>query len=71
MLRGLQPGSTAAEPVQSSYGWHLLHLEGTRPFEPPPFEQVREGIRRMLIAQASRARVDALKAAARIELPGQ
>jgi len=25
----------------------------------------------MLIAQASRARVDALKAAARIELPGQ
>lgn len=70
-LRDLQPGSTTAEPVQSSYGWHLLHLDGTRPFEAPPFEQVREGIRRMLIAQASRARVDALKAAARIELPGQ
>lgn len=71
VLRDLPPGSTAAEPVQSPYGWHLVHLEATRPFEPPPFEQVREGIRRMVIAQASRARVDALKAAARIELPGQ
>ncbi|MBX3725663.1 MAG: peptidyl-prolyl cis-trans isomerase [Xanthomonadales bacterium] len=70
VLRDLQPGSTSAEPVQTPYGWHLVHLQDVRPFEPPPFEQVREGIRRMLIAQASRARVDALKAAARIELPG-
>lgn len=71
VLRGLPPGTTSADPVQTPYGWHLVHLQAVRPFEPPPFEQVREGIRRMLIAQASRARVDALRAAARIELPGQ
>ena len=67
-LRTLQPGQTTAAPVQTSYGWHVIHLRGTRPFTPPPFEQVREGIRRMIIAKANRAAIEALKSQAQVEI---
>lgn len=67
-LRELVPGQSTAEPVQTSYGWHVIHLHQTRPFQAPAYEHVREGIRRMLIARSTRATVDALKAQARIEI---
>jgi peptidyl-prolyl cis-trans isomerase C len=67
-LRTLQPGQTTPVPVQTSYGWHVIHLRETRPLTMPPFEQLREGIRRMLVANASRAAVVALKERARIEI---
>lgn len=67
-LQTLQPGQSTPVPVQTAYGWHVIHLRETRPLTMPPFEQVREGIRRMLVANASRAAVLALKERARIEI---
>jgi peptidyl-prolyl cis-trans isomerase C len=67
-VRALQPGQTTTAPVKTDYGWHVIRLRETRPFTPPAFEQVREGIRRMLIMQASREAVAALKEGARIEI---
>lgn len=67
-LRSMQAGQTTPVPVQTQYGWHVIHVLGQRAFTPPPFEQVREGIRRMLVASDTRAEVDALKAKARIEI---
>lgn len=67
-LRQLEPGQTTPVPVQTAYGWHLIHLADTRDFTPPPYEQVREGIRRMLLARETRAVIDGLKAQARIEV---
>lgn len=67
-LRSLEPGQTTSAPVQTAYGWHVIHLHETRPFTPPTFEQVREGIRRMIIAKATRAAIDALKSQSRIEI---
>lgn len=67
-LRGLAPGQVTPVPVQTGYGWHVIHLRETRPFTPPAFEQVREGIRRMLVANASRAAVLELKERAQIEI---
>lgn len=67
-LRGLAPGQTTAEPVQTQYGWHVIHLRATRSFQPPDFEQVREGIRRMLLANGTRAAVESLKEQARVEI---
>jgi peptidyl-prolyl cis-trans isomerase C len=64
----LQPGQTTPVPVQTSYGWHVIHVRETRPLTMPPFEQVREGIRRMLVANASRAALIGLKDRARIEI---
>lgn len=67
-LRGLRPGQTTIEPVQTPYGWHVIHLRETRPFQAPSFEQVREGIRRMLVARSTRELVDALKTESRIDI---
>lgn len=67
-LREIQPGQTTPVPVQTAYGWHVIHLLDQRPFTPPAFEQVREGIRRMLVSRHTRAAVDALKERARIEI---
>jgi peptidyl-prolyl cis-trans isomerase C len=67
-VSGLQAGQTTPVPVQTSYGWHVIHVRETRPLTVPPFEQVREGIRRMLVANASRAAVVGLKERATIEL---
>lgn len=70
-LRDLQPGQTTPVPVQTPYGWHVIHLRDTRPFETPALEQVREGIRRMLMARSTREAVDALKQQAQIEIVQQ
>jgi peptidyl-prolyl cis-trans isomerase C len=67
-LRTLEPGQTTPVPVQTAYGWHVIHARETRPLTMPPFEQVREGIRRMLVANASREAVVGLKERARIEI---
>jgi peptidyl-prolyl cis-trans isomerase C len=33
-----------SEPVQSSFGWHVIRLDGRRPAVQKPFEEVRESI---------------------------
>lgn len=33
-----------SEPVQSSFGWHVIRLDGRRPAVRKPFEEVRESI---------------------------
>ncbi|MCK9488905.1 MAG: peptidylprolyl isomerase [Xanthomonadales bacterium] len=68
VLPGLEAGQTAAEPVQTAYGWHVIHVQASRPFQPVPYEQVREGIRRMLVAQQGREIIESLKAQATIEV---
>jgi peptidyl-prolyl cis-trans isomerase C len=67
----LEPGSTTAAPVQTTYGWHVIHLRAKRPFTFPAFDDVREGIRRMLVAKATREAVEALKEKANIEIVAQ
>lgn len=68
VLRELEDGQTAPEPVQTAYGWHVIHVQATRPFQPVPYEQVREGIRRMLVAQQGRSIIESFKAQATIEV---
>lgn len=70
-LAKLEVGATTTAPVQTSYGWHVIHLRADRPFTLPPFEEVREGIRRMLVSQATRAAVDSLKEKSQVEIVAQ
>lgn len=67
-LRDMDAGQSAPAPVQTAYGWHVIHVRDTRPFSPAPYEQVREGIRRMLVAQQGRSLIESLKAQATIEV---
>jgi len=67
--QSLTDGQVSPQPVQTGFGWHVFRRVGSRPFSPPPFEQVQEGARKQLIEQNIKAHVDALRAKAKIELP--
>jgi peptidyl-prolyl cis-trans isomerase C len=69
-IRALKKGELSAEPVQTSYGWHVIQVvdERTPPF--PPFEQVSEQIKESLIGKARDALIDELRAKAKINKTG-
>ena len=68
--KSLQDGELAQQPVQTQYGWHVVKRLASRPYTPPPIEQVREGAKRQLEAQMLRDRIKALREKAKIVLPG-
>ena len=42
----LADGDISPAPVRSAFGWHVFQRAGSRNFTPPPFEDVRDGIRK-------------------------
>lgn len=44
----LQPGAWTPQAVSTEFGFHVALLRAKRPFNAPPFDQVREGIRTTL-----------------------
>jgi peptidyl-prolyl cis-trans isomerase C len=69
-LAALKPGETSKAPVQLAQGWGLVHLTSAAAVPPPPFEQVKENIRRMLARRAGDERIAQLRAKAKIETVG-
>jgi peptidyl-prolyl cis-trans isomerase C len=61
-LHQLEDGQLAPAVVQTSFGWHVMRRAESRPFSPPPLDQVREGARRHLMEQAVAEHVQALRA---------
>lgn len=70
VARDLQDGQLADQPVQTQYGWHVVKRVASRPYAPPPIEQVGEGARRQLSEQMLRERIKALREKAKIVAPG-
>lgn len=65
----LPDGQVAPLPVQTSYGWHVVKRQASRPFTPPAFDDVKEGARKQLQEKALAEQVKALRAKAKIEFP--
>lgn len=65
-LNELSPGDSTTEAVKSGLGWHLLYLDQTVPFTPPPFESVAGQIRASLESRQARDWVQTLLADAKI-----
>ncbi len=63
----LPDGGISAAPVQTRFGWHVFQRVASRPFAPPPFEDVREGIRKQAGDEFLEEKIAALRARARIE----
>jgi peptidyl-prolyl cis-trans isomerase C len=70
-LRTLADGSTTPDPVLSRHGWHIIRLNATAPGQVLPYDAVRPKIAQALEkaawTRASRAFVEMLAKAARIE----
>jgi hypothetical protein len=68
-LAGMKNGETTKVPVKTEFGWHVIHLDIANPFTPPPFEQVKEGIRRSMLMKIGQQRLEKLREQAKVEYP--
>jgi peptidyl-prolyl cis-trans isomerase C len=62
------PGSYTKAPVQTQFGFHVIKVEDKRVKQPPPFDQVKEQIRSLVLREAYVKLVDDLKAASDVEI---
>ena len=66
-LVALKKGEFTREPVKSNFGWHVIRLEDTRPLAPPPLDQVREQVKRMVQQKQLETYLDGLAKGMKIE----
>ena len=66
-VSGLKVGEYTQEPVQTQYGWHVIQLLGTRPVNPPAFDQVKQRLVQVVQAKKFRAYTDDLMKQAKVE----
>ncbi len=64
----LEPGAYTSVPVKTQFGWHIIKVEDRRDTPPPPFEQVAEQIRRVLLQEQYLALIQEARAATEIEV---
>ena len=65
-LQALKSGETSKIPVQTQYGWHVLHVGAISPFVPPTFDQLKDSIRETLLSQLSDQRLVRLRDDAKV-----
>ncbi|MGA9335565.1 MAG: peptidylprolyl isomerase [Rudaea sp.] len=66
-LMGLKNGETTKVPVKTQFGWHVVHLDISNPFIPPPFDQVKQGILRSMQGKIGQQRLAKLREQAKVE----
>jgi peptidyl-prolyl cis-trans isomerase C len=69
-VRKLEKGKFTEEPVKTQFGYHVILLEESRPIEAPPIESLKPQLSQQLQQQNVRKQLDALKAAAKIDVVG-
>ncbi|MFT3905208.1 MAG: peptidylprolyl isomerase [Steroidobacteraceae bacterium] len=63
----LKKGEITQAPVQSQYGWHVIQLEETRDYTPPPFDSVKDRVEQIVQQKKWKAYVEQLTKTAKIE----
>ncbi|MGL6113099.1 MAG: peptidylprolyl isomerase, partial [Rubrivivax sp.] len=66
----MEKGKFSDEPVKSQFGYHVIQLEDTKPIEPPALDDVKPQLSQQLQQQNVKKHLDALKAAAKIDVVG-
>jgi peptidyl-prolyl cis-trans isomerase C len=66
----LDKGKFTTEPVKTQFGYHVILLEDSKPIEAPSLDEVKAQLTQQLQQQAVKKQVEALKAAAKIEIAG-
>ena len=67
-VKALEKGKISEEPVVTSFGYHVILLEDSRPIEPPPLEGIKTGLTQQIQQQNLMKHLDDLKAKAKIEM---
>ncbi len=69
VLANLRNGESTKVPVKTEFGWHVVHLDISNPFTPPPFEQVKKGILGSMQVKIAQQRLAKLREQAKVEYP--
>jgi len=67
--QALAVGAYTKEPVQTQFGWHVIKVEDKRAKEPPAFEQVKDGVRSLVVRDKYFALVKQLRADTTVDIP--
>lgn len=66
VLAPLKAGDTLKEPLQVPQGWAILHVTSVDAITPPPYDQVKDNIRRVLARRQAEKHLTDLRDAAKI-----
>src|SRR5262245_45547607 len=67
-VSALEKGQFTDEPVKTQFGYHVILLEDEKPIEAPPLDDVKVQLTQQIQQQNVKKHMDALKAAAKIEV---
>jgi peptidyl-prolyl cis-trans isomerase C len=67
----LQKGELSATPVKSNFGYHIIEVIDIRPRPFPPFEQVKEQLRKEMLTTSRDALITKLRDESKIEKIGE
>lgn len=59
---------TVSVPVQSQFGWHVIKVEDKRKQPAPPFEEVKEQVRQMVMREKLTETLEMLKSKYKVEI---
>jgi len=66
-LTKLKKGQTTETPVQTQFGWHVIHLDDERAMKIPSFDEAKPQLQQMMRNQMVQKAVSDLRAKAKIE----
>lgn len=64
----LEPGTFSKEPVQTQFGFHVIKVEEMRDVAPPTFEQSRQQVTQVLMAETYSEAVSKAREAQKVEV---
>lgn len=67
-LSALAAGETSKLPVKTDFGWVVLHVNAVNAVTPPPFEQVKDGVRATVLARYADQQIEKLLADAKVDM---
>ena len=67
----LEPGSYSKEPVETQFGWHVIMLDDVRDITPPPFDDVKDRLKMLIVNQKLQAHINEVKTSADIQISAE
>ena len=67
----LEAGSYTSEPVETQFGWHVIILDDSRDITPPPFDDVKDRLKLLIVNQKLQKHISEIKASADIKINGE
>ncbi len=66
-LVNLKKGELTSQPVQTSFGWHVIRLDDVRAAVPPSFEEVKQNMQQRVLQRNFAATVESLRKNAKVQ----